>query len=406
MRVLLAHNFFYLTGGAEVFFFETGRVLEKNGHEVAYFSIRDTQNQTSSWEKFFGKDPGYSQGNIASKVLRFPRMVYSRPNKWQFAKLLETFKPDIVHVFAIYVKITPSILDACREYGVPVVMSCNDYKLICPNYKLFHHNQICFDCNGKNFYHAIRNKCCKDSLVFSIASALESYINQNILDIYRKGVREFLFASEFMASTVSNYWGSSFKWAVLRNPYNAQEKPYCPPTGNYFLYFGRMVEEKGILVLLKAMQNVPEAQLVLVGDGPEEELYKQLAAQLNLTNVTFVGKKWGTALEEYLQAARFVVIPSIWHENFPYVVVQSFAYGKAVIGSDKGGIPELVHHEKFGYVYPAMDSEQLSVWINTLWSDPEKCTQMGLDAKLWVDSLFNDDVFYQTLLQIYSRNLG
>ncbi|MCZ2356758.1 MAG: glycosyltransferase [Bacteroidia bacterium] len=406
MRVLLAHNFFYMNGGAEVFFLETGRVLEKNGHEVAYFSIQNPQNKPSSWETYFGKDPDYNQGNVVSKVLRFPKMVYSYQNKRQFIKLLEDFQPDIVHVFAIYVRITPAILDACREEGIPVVMSCNDYKLICPNYKLFHHNRICFDCEGKHFYRAIQNKCCKDSSVFSVASALESYINQNILDIYRKNVKEFLFASEFMASLISKYWGNTFKWGLLRNPYNTQEKPYCPTSGDYLLYFGRMVEEKGIPVLLKAMQYVPQAKLILVGDGIEEELYKQLAKDLNLTNVTFVGPKWGAALEEYLQRARFVVIPSIWHENFPYVVVQSFAFGKAVIGSDKGGIPELVKQDEFGLVYPAMDSEQLSIAIKTLWENPEKCTQMGLNAKLWVDSTFNDEVFYQTLQQIYNRNLS
>ena len=119
MRILLAHKFFHLTGGAEVFFFETGRVLEDNGHDVAYFSTDDKHNKTSRYSSYFMKAPNYKSGSFLKRVSSIGRMIYSTDAKKRFMQLLEDFKPDIVHVFAINVHLTPSILDACHKIGVP-----------------------------------------------------------------------------------------------------------------------------------------------------------------------------------------------------------------------------------------------------------------------------------------------
>lgn len=142
MKILLVHKFFHVTGGAEVFFFETGRVLAAQGHDVAYFSTTSDENQPSQFSGYFVEPPNYTQGSLLKRSLGIGRMVYSQEAKRNFRLLLEDFQPDLVHVFAIQTHISPSILDVCTEMNVPVVMSCNDYKHICPNYKLFHHGRL------------------------------------------------------------------------------------------------------------------------------------------------------------------------------------------------------------------------------------------------------------------------
>lgn len=403
MKILLAHNNYVITGGAEVFYHEVGRVLSAHGHEVAYFSAHDDVVD-SPWKSYFPPVASYSQGGVVSKAISFPSMVYNRSAKHAMERLIKDFKPDIVHAFAIYVQLTPAILDAARAANVPVVMSCNDYKHICPNYKLYHHGKICEECKGGKFHRAIVNHCCHDSMVYSVASSVEAYAH-NWLNIYRKNVHTFLFASEFMARKTEEFWGKeNFSWRMLRNPFDAgrQAAPAPDEVGDYALYFGRIIAEKGVNILLDAAALARDVPLVVVGDGPDLEKLKRQASAQGLSHVRFLGAKWGDELDQILKDCRYVVVPSLWHENFPYVILQSFAMGKPVIGSNRGGITELVANGERGLVYEAADSAALAGAMRKLWSDGVLTKSMSLTVKQYADSEFNDERFYANLMQIYS----
>ena len=132
----------------------------------------------------------------------------------------------------------------------------------------------------------------------------------------------------------------------------------------------------------------------------------ELADELRLNNVSIVGAKWGDSMYAELQACRFVVVPSLWHENFPYVINQSFAFGKAVIGANRGGIPELVAHGQRGLIYEAVKIEALVDAIRDLWTSPDKVKTMGRNAKMFADNQFNDKRFFQSLEEIYKEVLS
>jgi len=405
VRVLLAHNNFSVHGGAEVFFHEVGRVLTKNGHDVAYFSIAE-KGCASPWSDYFPDSSQYQDVSIARKILGFPSMVYSLDAKNKMAKLIKDFQPDLIHAFAIYVKLTPSILDAARLSGVPIVLSCNDYKHICPNYKLYHHGQVCENCKGGRFYNAALNRCSHDSLIFSTASAIEGYVH-SWLDIYRKNIHTFLFASEFMAHKTEEFWGKdSFRWRKLRNPFDSNQFVATYRPQGPVIFFGRLIDEKGVDVLVKAASQLPEVNFRVIGDGPDLDRLQNLSDDLGVCNIVFTGPKWGEAMNEELSACRFVVVPSLWHENFPYVINQSFAFGKPVIGSNRGGITELVAHGERGLVYDALDASCLATAIKSLCNDPENLKYMGDNAKRFSDQEFNDETFYRNLEAIYNEVLS
>jgi len=401
MRVLLVHNNYRVYGGAEVFVQEVARVLETHGHEVAFLASHE-ENSQSQWSAYFPRAPDYSRNRIAA-VAQFPKLVYSMASKSSASKLVKEFKPDIVHCFAVYTKLTPSVLDAFRVAGVPVVCSLNDYKHICPNYKLFHHGKVCEDCRGRNFVHAIRNRCAHDSLLYSTASAMESYAHR-FLNVYRKNIQLFLFASEFMAKKTEQFWGEdSFAWRLLRNPFDAPSHRVGDRYDPYAVYFGRLIEEKGVDTLVRAAALAHHIDVQIVGDGPATRALEDESRQLGLRNVTFHGEQWGPELDAIVGNCRFVVVPSLWHENFPYVIVQAFARGKAVIGTNRGGIPELVQNGERGLVYEAGDAVQLASLMNELISDESKAREFGASAKKFADVEFNDDRFYTNLMRIYSE---
>jgi glycosyltransferase involved in cell wall biosynthesis len=404
MRIILAHNHIKLTGGAEVFYHEVGRVLKENNHEVAFFSPAD-EGIESEWSDYFPKPVDYKNSNIIQGIINFKNIIYSKETKIKFQGLFDDFKPDIVHVFATQVRLTPSFLSIIKSNNVPLIMSCNDYKHICPNYKLFQNNSLCEACKGGKFYNATLNKCSKNSYKYSIASTLEAYMH-DFLNIYRKNVDLFLFASDFMAKKTEEFWkGKPFKWDILKNPFDSSEYISEYIYEDYILYFGRLIEEKGVDILIRAMKSCPDVKLKIIGNGPQENFLKKLVDSENISNVEFLGPKWGDELNQYLKRCLCVVVPSLWHENFPYVILQSFSYAKAVIGTNRGGIPELVHNDRYGLIYDANSQKNLSEKILFANKNKNSIIEMGKNAENYIKSNFNDKVFYSKLLNIYNRFL-
>tara|TARA_R100000935_G_scaffold11588_1_gene23246 strand:+ start:9201 stop:10415 length:1215 start_codon:yes stop_codon:yes gene_type:complete len=399
MRVLLAHNNFTVQGGAEVFYHEIGRLLEANGHEVAWFSCAEDGLDTPQ-AAYFPQVEHYAKGSILAKAVRVPSVIYNRGARAAMVQLIADFQPDIVHAFAIYGRLTPAILDAARSANVPVVLSCNDYKHICPNYKLFHHGRLCEDCKGGQFYSALLNRCCHDSIAVSTASMLEAYVHDQ-LDIWRKNVDCFLFASRFMAAKTEEFWGKG-RVAIdfLRNPFDTDAHHVPLNAGDYMLYFGRLIDEKGVNVLVEAARQAPDVPVVIVGDGPDSEALACAAAALD--NVRVVGPAWGGELKSWLQGARAVVVPSLWHENFPYVILQAFAAGKPVIGSNRGGIPELVQAGPHGWLFDPLDAGALAARMAQVVALPDDALlEMGAAAQIYVADEFNDARVYSDLQRIY-----
>lgn len=398
MRILLVHKFFRLTGGADVFFFETGRILEENGHEVAYFSTNHPDNVQTQWNPYFIDPPEYSSNSTVRKIFSIKDVIYSRKANQAFAKLLEDFKPDIIHAFAIYTHLTPSIFEAAKEANVPVVMSCNDYKHICPNYKLYDGKKICEACKGGKFYNAVVRKCCQDSMAFSVASSIEAYVHA-YRKVHDRLVHRYLFASEFMLNKTREFWADrKIEYGVLKNPFKASD--YEPVfSGDYALYFGRIIIEKGVDRIIEAAAEVT-LPIKIVGDGPDLDMLKKEAEERGLDHVEFLGPVWGDELKPVLSGSRFVIVPSLWHENFPYVIFQAFAAGKPVLGTRRGGIPELLGNDR-GVLFDPDSTRELADELMNMWNNPASCGEMGRSARDYIVKEFSDEAFYKSVMANY-----
>jgi len=215
----------------------------------------------------------------------------------------------------------------------------------------------------------------------------------------KTSVHFFLKAKEF--------WGEgNAQLEFLGKPFNATHYQASSGDMGYILFIGRLSDEKGVDILIKAMQVHPDIPLKIAGSGNYRPQLETLTSGLNLKNVEFLGSQYGEDLELLFNNCRFVVVPSIWHENFPYVMMEAFARGKAVIGSDKGGIPEYIIEGETGFVFPSHDYITLGSLIRKLYDEPGKAKEMGLKAKALADSQFNDEIFYQRLSVVYKKVAG
>jgi len=397
MRVLLAHKFHRLTGGAEVFYFNVGDTLSEKGHSVAYFSTEHEENIKTE-NSYFVSTPKYDSKSLREKIFGSLDIFYSVSKKKDMLKAIDEFKPDVIHVFAIHIHLTPSILVAAKERNIPVVMSCNDYKHICPNYKLYAQEKLCEACKGNKFYNATLKRCSQNSLLFSMASSAEAYIH-NLMGIYDKYIDKYLFASKFMLDKTKEFWPQKkVNYGILKNPFDSSE--YSPKyDGSYGLYFGRIIEEKGVDILIDELGGL-DFPVKIIGDGPDKLKLENICKEKGISNIEFLGPQWGDDLQKILIEAKLVIVPSTWHENFPYVIFQAFASGKPVIGSQRGGIPELIGDSR-GLTFDPELTGDLRNAFTTLISDDTLAMELGKNARKYITDEFSKEKFYYSLIENY-----
>ncbi len=387
MRILQVNKYNYLRGGAEKYFIELSKELERAGHQVATFSMRHPKNLPSPWEKYFVSRVSFSENSLYYSLLRPFRVLYSFEAKRKFTRLIKKFKPDIIHIHNIYHQISPSILPVAKKYNIPVVMHLHDYKLICPNYQLLAHGQICYRCLPNKYSQCLKQRCFKDSFWKSLLATIEMTLHHKIFHIYKKNINLFIAPSNFMKRTTTAFGWPDDKIKVIYNFPEKIREEIKSEIGDYGLYFGRISKEKGINILLEALSLAKDkVKVKIVGSGPEEKNYISSLKSLGLDGqVEFLGSKFGKELFEIIAKAKFVVIPSIWAENMPLTLLESMMAKKVVLVSKTGGLPELINNKENGFIFENGDARDLAKVIDSL--SNYNLVEMGEKAKKRVEDL-------------------
>ncbi|MFH0779018.1 MAG: glycosyltransferase family 4 protein, partial [Candidatus Eisenbacteria bacterium] len=172
---------------------------------------------------------------------------------------------------------------------------------------------------------------------------------------------------------------------------------------DFFIYVGRLSEEKGVDVLLDAQKKLRKMRLVIVGDGGmREELRRKVS---DSDRVTFLGFLPEAKLVETWRAAAFTVVPSVCYENSPYAVLESLAFGKPVIATKMGGIPEMVRDGENGFLVEPGNSEHLADRISYLASHPEETWRLGKVARRTVEQTYSAERHFENVMSLYERIL-
>jgi glycosyltransferase involved in cell wall biosynthesis len=405
MKILLINKFFYPKGGSETLFFNQAALLKKNGHEVCFFSMRHPENLPDPNDAYFLPYVDYEEpGPITARLKTAGRLLYSKEAQRRLTALIEREKPDIAHLHNIHHQISPSILPILKKHGIPVVMTLHDYKMVCPVYTLFRNGEICEDCGGMKYVHCALNRCTKSSLTKSLLNSLEMYLHHSFLRIYQN-VDVFISPSMFLADKALDL---GFKPRIRHLP-NFMEVEAVSPVSSWedraIACFGRLSPEKGLPVLLKAVQGL-DLECRIYGDGPERPRLEALAQELGLDNVRFEGHLSQPDLHARIQKTMFVVLPSIWYENHPYAVAEAFALGKPVVASRLGGLPEMVRDGLTGLTFNPGKPGELREKILHLRDNSEKISTMGKTAREFAEAHLSPNSHYDKLLTIYQELLS
>jgi len=177
-----------------------------------------------------------------------------------------------------------------------------------------------------------------------------------------------------------------------------------PSYGNTgsILFAGRLSKEKGVITLLRAVKGL-DTLFRIVGDGPMREKCETFIKEERISNVKFEGYKTGKELEDAFRNAAFLIFPSEWYENAPMAVLEAFAYGKPVIGSNIGGIPEMVINGETGFLFEPGNHHELREKIKFLLSHPDLVIEMGRRARRKVEQEYNAKLHYERLMEVYEK---
>ncbi len=406
MKILLINNFYYNRGGDCTYLFSLKKLLEKKGHKVIVFSMHHPQNYKSEYSKYFVSYINYAEEiknkNLFSALKVLKRTIYSSEAKKKLKQLIEEEKPDIAHLQNIHHHITPSILYTLKKHKIPIVWTLHDYTLICPNTSFLCKGKICERCKKIKYFWPLLVKCKKDSFAASMVAAIES-ITHRIMRVYDL-VDFFITPSKFLKHKLVEYGFDENKIVSLNNFLDAETGNEEKASDDYYLYVGRISEEKGLQTLIDAAIKTDKSRLKIVGDGPLKERLGLYADKNDKKGIiVFLGHKRHEEVFKLLKGCRFVVIPSEWHENFPYSILEAFVCGKPVIGSRIGGIPELVKDNETGLTFKMGDSGDLSEKIEYMISNPDKVVEMGKNARLFAEKELNAERHYNGLMEIYNR---
>lgn len=403
MKILLVNKFFYKKGGSESYFFDLADILEKNGHEVIFFSMKDPKNKITKFNNYFVDSIDFNRDEGLFKNLKkVGHLIYSIEAQRKIQKLVKKYQPDIAHLHNISHQISPSILSVFKKYNIPVAQTLHDYELICPNYRLFVKGSVCERCKKHKYFNAVKNKCLKNSTAASLAVAAELAIHK-VFGFYRYGVDKFITPSMFLKKKLVAWGQDENKIINLPNFINLDLYEPSYKSDDYILYSGRLAEEKGIMDLVQAMKEIPQIKLKIVGDGAMIQEIRKHISKNEIRNIELLGYKKFDELMDIISKAKFVILPSIWYENYSITLLEAAAMGKPAIASNLGGNSEIVKEGFTGLLFEAGNIDQLREKIKFLYGRGDLIVEMGKNARDRVEMENSAGQHYEKIMKVYEE---
>ena len=393
--------------------FNIKEVLEKNGHTVVPFSIKNQNNLSSEYEKYFIKPVSkaeavyfseYNKSNIITAFRSFLRMFYSFEAKRKLNQLIRVVKPDIIYVLHYQNKISASIFDAAKKSKIPVVHRISDFGLICSNALFYRPIQkdICKRCLNGSRMNAVVNKCVHDSRVYSFIKAASLKFQQTLK--IRAKIQFFVVPSLFTIEKLKIYGLPASKVAHIPTFFNFQSISEAPEISYepFALYIGRIEPEKGLRTMVKAFEGTG-FNLKIIGfsaSGFDDELKNYLKNKNE--NIEFLGRKSFNEIQDYLRKCAFTIVPSEWYDNFPNTILESYAFRKCVIATNIGSLKEMILNGETGLLFKIKDYGDLREKITYLFNNSDECQRLGSNAFARLSTEYSEKEHYTKLMKIFS----
>lgn len=383
MRILIVHNYYKIPGGEDTVVNNESKLLRDHGHEVYFYKRNNTEMENYS--------------SIQRLVLPF-NTIFSIKSYREVLKIIDDKKIDIVHVHNTVCVISPSVYYAAFKRKIPVVQTIHNFRLICPGAAMYRDGKICEECSGRSLFHSVRHKCYRNSGMNTFAIAVMETLHK-LIGTYSK--MDYICLTDFNKKQLLRM--NSKK--VYINPSRIHVKPNFVVSQidvipfdrrkNQIVYAGRLDPTKGLKLLLSAWKYVKAYELIICGTGPEEEWCRRHIESNDITNVTMKGYISNADVMGIISESKALILPTQWYEGFPMVLVESFACGTPVLGSDIGNVNDIIIEGKNGLHFNHKSVKSIVETVNKL-SDMCKTTRSS-------SKIYDSEANYEMLMDIYHK---
>jgi glycosyltransferase involved in cell wall biosynthesis len=359
MKILLVNDYKETIAGAEIYMQTLKEALEKKGHTVRIFGSDKTKEE-------------YILSQKDKSVLSYLKKLFNFESYLKFQKTVSDFKPDIIHLQNIFNELSPSILLAAKS--TPMVMTVHDSQLV-------NSVSILSERTGKE----CKKRTCGGCMnCVGLKGAMYEFVKRKFHKLLLNKIKLFITPSQYMRGLIQE---AGFH-PVITIPNGIKILSYSRIRNfNKLLYVGRLTKDKGIEFLLRAIptkiEKFSNVKLTLVGDGVDKKYFLNLTKELKIQkSIRFIGSVNREDIEKYYINSTIVVLPSIYHDNFPTVCIEAMSVGRPIIGTNLGGIPELVVNDKSGFIIQSRNSAIIAKKAIELLSNRRLLNQMsGFAAK-------------------------
>ena len=318
----------------------------------------------------------------------------------ELATRLRAGRPDVVHIHNVFPLLSPAVLAACADAGVPAVATLHNYTQICPPGTLQRDGRPCTECVGAAPLPAVRHGCYRGSRLATVPLAVSLSANRRR---WWTGVERFLCISAAQRDVLVRAGMPAERLAVKHN-FVPEPGVRRTGAGEHLLYLGRLAEAKGVRLLMAAWDELAAAggvgvPLVIAGTGPLEDEVTAWAAGRN--DVRYAGLYDTDRCRRAIARAVAVVAPSTWLEAFGLVAVEAMAAGVPVVAAGHGAFTELVEDGGTGLLHRPGDAASLASRIRRITSEGDRNREMGRAARRRYERGFSPAVGLERLLEEY-----
>ena len=308
-------------------------------------------------------------------------------------------RPDVVHVHSTFPLLSPSVLAACSDVGVPVVATLHNYGLVCATGTMLRDGRRCTACLPTRGGAAVLHGCYRGSRAASVPLAVGLAVNRRR---WLETVNRFFCISDSQRDILVDVGVPGARLVVKHNSV-PEPRVHRTGTGGHVLFVGRLTEEKGLRLLMAAWDRLTAGgrigvPLVVAGSGP-------LAGELQTwadgrADVQVLGLRTRDECAELVANAATVVVPSVWPEAFGLVAVEAMAAGVPVVASGHGAFVEIVDDGVTGLLHRPGDAASLARAVSRVVAIEEQLA-MGEAARKRYERDFAPDIGLRDLVSGY-----
>lgn len=388
MHVLVVHNRYSSAqpSGENRVVDEEVALLRAAGHRVEVFERRSDDIAGRSL-----------LGKVAVPLL----VPWNPAVRTELAARLRAGRPDVVHVHNVFPLLSPAVLAACADAGVPAVATLHNYTQVCPPGTLQRDGRPCTECVGSAAaLPAVRHGCYRSSRLATVPLAVSLSVNRRR---WWSGVERFFCVSAAQRDVLVR---SGMPAELLAVKHNFVPDPgVCRSgTGEHLLYLGRLAEPKGVRLLMAAWDEIAAAggvgvPLVIAGAGPLEREVTAWAAGRD--DVRHVGLLDPAESRQAVARSVAVVAPSMAMETFGLVVGEGMAAGVPAVAAGHGAFVELVEDGVTGLLHRPGEAASLASCLRRITADPARNREMGQAARRRYEQAFSPSVGLERLVEEY-----